>query len=48
MAIHIFNKASKLGKKYWIDSNDTTMDEKPLTGSFENGLGKFCTNDIFI
>jgi hypothetical protein len=47
MAIRLFNKASKLWKIYWIDSNGTTMDEKPVTGSFENGLGKFYTNDIF-
>jgi hypothetical protein len=47
MAIRLFNKASKLWKIYWIDSSGTTMDEKPVTGSFENGLGKFYTNDIF-
>jgi hypothetical protein len=47
MAIRLFNKASKLWKIYWIDSNGTTMDEKPVTGSFENGLGKFYANDIF-
>jgi hypothetical protein len=47
MAIRLFNKESKLWKIYWIDSNGTTMDEKPVTGSFENGLGKFYTNDIF-
>lgn len=47
MAIRLFNKVSKLWKIYWIDSNGTTMDEKPVTGSFENGLGKFYTNDIF-
>jgi hypothetical protein len=30
-----------------MDSNNGTMDENPVTGSFENGMGKFYTNDIF-
>ncbi|WP_268846407.1 hypothetical protein [Flavobacterium aestivum] len=47
MAIRLFNKELKLWKIYWIDSNGTAMDEKPVTGSFENGLGKFYANDIF-
>ena len=46
MAIRLFNKDLKLWKEYWIDSNGTTMDEKPVTGSFENGVGKFYANDI--
>ncbi|MGH2667372.1 hypothetical protein [Flavobacterium sp.] len=47
MAIRLFNKETKLWKIYWVDSNGTTMDEKPVTGSYENGLGKFYANDIF-
>lgn len=47
MAIRLFNKESKLWKIYWVDSNGVTMDEKPVTGSFENGLGKFYANDVF-
>ncbi len=47
IAIRLFNKETKLWKIYWIDSNGLTMDEKPVTGSFENKLGRFYTNDIF-
>ncbi|MEO8515807.1 MAG: hypothetical protein ABI426_03640 [Flavobacterium sp.] len=47
MAIRLFNKETKLWKIYWIDSNGMTMDEKPVTGSFENKVGKFYTNDTF-
>jgi hypothetical protein len=47
MAIRLFNRDTKLWKIYWIDSNSLTMDEKPVTGSFENGIGKFYTYDIF-
>lgn len=47
MAIRLFNKETKLWKIYWIDTNGNKMDEKPVTGSFENGIGKFYTNDIF-
>ena len=47
MAIRLFNKETKLWKIYWIDSNGMAMDEKPVTGSFENKLGRFYTNDIF-
>jgi hypothetical protein len=47
MAIRLFNKETKLWKIYWIDSNGMTMDEKPVTGSFENKVGKFYTKDTF-
>ncbi|MES2544716.1 MAG: hypothetical protein V4548_07515 [Bacteroidota bacterium] len=47
MAIRLFNKETKLWKVYWVDSNGLTMDEKPVTGSFENGIGKLYTYDIF-
>jgi hypothetical protein len=47
MAIRLFNKETKLWKIYWVDSNGMAMDEKPVTGSFENGLGKFYANDVF-
>lgn len=47
MAIRLFNKETRLWKIYWIDSNGMTMDEKPVTGSFENKVGKFYANDIF-
>jgi hypothetical protein len=47
IAIRLFNKVTKLWKIYWIDSNGLTMDEKPVTGSFKNGIGKFYTNNVF-
>lgn len=47
MAIRLFNKETKLWKIYWIDSNGMAMDEKPVTGSYENGIGKFYANDVF-
>jgi hypothetical protein len=47
MAIRLFNKQTKLWKVYWVDSNGTTMDEKPVTGSFENSIGKLYADDVF-
>ncbi len=47
MAVRLFNRDTRLWTIYWMDSNGVTMDEHPVTGSFENGVGKFYTNDIF-
>lgn len=47
MAIRLFNKETQLWKIYWVDSNGMAMDEKPVTGSFENKVGKFYAKDIF-
>lgn len=47
MAIRLFNPQTKLWTIYWVDSNGATMDEHPVTGSFEKAIGKFFTNDIF-
>ncbi len=47
MAVRLFNPKTKLWKIYWMDNNSGTMDENPVTGSFENGMGKFYTNDVF-
>lgn len=47
MAIRLFNPLTKLWTIYWIDSNGCTMDEHPVTGSFENRIGKFYANDTF-
>jgi hypothetical protein len=47
MAIRLFNKETKLWKVYWVDSNGLTMDDVPVTGSFENKVGKLYANDIF-
>lgn len=47
MAIRLFNPKTKLWTIYWVDSNGATMDEHPVTGSFEKGLGKFYAKDVF-
>ena len=47
MAVRLFNPKTKLWKVYWMDSNNGTMDENPVTGSFENGMGKFYATDVF-
>lgn len=47
MAVRLYNPKTRLWKVYWMDSNNGTMDESPVTGSFENGIGKFYANDIF-
>jgi hypothetical protein len=47
MAIRLFNPQTKLWSVYWVDNNNATMDEHPVTGSFENRVGKLYTNDTF-
>ena len=45
MAIRLFNPQTKLWTIYWTDSNQCVMDEHPVTGSFENRIGKFYSRD---
>lgn len=47
MAIRLFNPQTKLWTIYWVDSTTRTMDEHPVTGSFENRIGKFYVKDVF-
>ena len=47
MAVRLFNPGTKLWTIYWIDTNNAVMDQHPVTGSFENGLGKFYAKDVF-
>lgn len=47
MAIRLYNPKTKLWKVYWTDSNNGVMDENPVAGSFENGVGKFYAKDNF-
>jgi hypothetical protein len=47
MAVRLFDPQTKLWTIYWIDSNGCSMDEHPVTGSFENGLGRFYARDLF-
>lgn len=47
MALRLFNPSTKLWAIYWIDNTNPKMDENPVTGSFENGMGKFYATDNF-
>jgi hypothetical protein len=40
MAVRLFNPKTRLWSVYWMDNNFATMDGSPVTGSFENKLGK--------
>lgn len=46
-AVRLFNPLTRLWTIYWIDTNNCIMDEHPVSGSFERGLGKFYATDIF-
>lgn len=47
MAIRLFNPTSKLWTVYWIDTGSCVMDEYPVSGSFENGIGKLYSRQKF-
>ncbi len=47
MAVRLFHPVSRLWTIHWIDSHTRKMDEHPVTGSFEKGVGKFYTPDTF-
>ena len=47
MAVRLFNEQSRLWTIYWIDTNGAKMDEHPVTGSFENSVGKFYALDNY-
>ena len=47
LAVRLFNPKTKLWTIYWVDSNSPVMDQHPVTGSFENGVGKFYALDTF-
>jgi hypothetical protein len=46
MTLRLFNPLTKLWSIYWADTNAVILD-KPVTGSFENGIGRFYSRDIF-
>jgi hypothetical protein len=46
-AIRLFNPKTKCWTIHWMDSNNSVMDQHPVTGSFENGIGKFYARDVF-
>jgi hypothetical protein len=45
MAIRLYDANTRLWKIYWIDSSGPVMDQHPVTGSFEDGVGKFYAAD---
>jgi hypothetical protein len=47
LAVRLFNPQTRLWTIYWMDTNGMVMDQHPVTGSFENGIGKFYANDKF-
>jgi hypothetical protein len=47
MAVRLFSPQTKLWTVYWMDTSRMTMDQHPVTGSFENGLGKLYARDTF-
>lgn len=46
MTFRLFNPQTRLWSIYWADSNAVVLD-KPVTGSFENGIGRFYSKDVF-
>ncbi len=47
MAVRLFDRTTKLWSIYWMDSNGGLMDQHPVSGSFENGVGRFYAKDVF-
>lgn len=47
MAVRLFNSKTKLWTIYWIDTSGVIMDEHPVTGSFDKGVGKFYAEDVY-
>lgn len=47
MAIRLFSRETKLWTIYWVDSNGVCMDDNPVRGSFDAGIGKFYAEDSF-
>lgn len=48
MAVRLFNSDTRLWSVYWMDSSASLqMDTNPVTGSFENGMGKLYSTGIY-
>lgn len=47
LAVRLFNPETRLWTIYWMDTNGMRMDQHPVTGSFEKGIGKFYAHDTF-
>ncbi|NOT48563.1 MAG: hypothetical protein HOP17_12530 [Acidobacteria bacterium] len=46
-AVRLFNPKTRLWSIYWADSNHGILDQNPVVGSYENGIGKFYAQDSF-
>lgn len=46
LTLRLFNPVTRLWSIYWADSNQVTLD-KPVLGSFQDGIGLFFTRDTF-
>jgi hypothetical protein len=47
LAVRLFNPQTRLWTIYWMDTSGMMMDQHPVTGSFEKGVGKFYAQDTF-
>jgi hypothetical protein len=47
LAVRLFNPHTRLWIIYWMDTNGMMMDQHPVMGSFEKGIGKFYAQDTF-
>lgn len=47
MAIRLLDPASRLWTIHWIDSNTRAMDGHPVSGSFEDAVGRFSARNTF-
>lgn len=46
-AVRVFDPLTRLWSIYWADSTTGRLDRFPVTGSFEDGVGKFYGYDIY-
>lgn len=46
-AIRLFDSETRLWSVYWVDSNNPRMDQSPVVGSFDEGIGKLYAKDVF-
>jgi hypothetical protein len=47
LAVRLYKKETRLWTDFWIDNNACEMDRHPVTGSFENSVGRFFAMDTF-
>jgi hypothetical protein len=47
LALRLYKKENRLWTDFWIANNVCEMDQHPVTGSFENDVGRFFATDTF-